>query len=164
MVEENKQRREELGKAFRSTEQKTYWELWHKHRGNLAKVAAECGVTKGTVSDHISVAAVAMGFANAAHARRHFGFGSRSSRSDDFPDAVDLRRLLQMQDYKCALTGVRLEPENPELDHKTPLSRGGSNAIGNLQWIQKEVNRAKGTMDNEEFIAMCQKVSRHGKK
>lgn len=164
MVYENKQCREELKEAFRSTEQKRYWELWHKHSGNLAKVAAECGITKGTVSDHISVVVVAMGFAGIADARNHFGYGRRSVKGDDCPNAVDLTRLLEMQDYKCALTGVRLEADQAELDHKIPLSRGGSNAISNLQWILKEVNRAKGTMDNEEFIAMCQKVSRHEKK
>lgn len=67
--------------------------------------------------------------------------------------------LIKMQSYRCALTGSVLTPEDAELDHKIPLSKGGTNQLGNLQWIAKEVNKAKGRMTNEEFVAMCKQVA-----
>jgi 5-methylcytosine-specific restriction endonuclease McrA len=70
-----------------------------------------------------------------------------------------LLALLESQGYLCALTGVRLEVETAELDHKIPVSRGGTNDLSNLQWIHKSINRAKGTMTNEEFIEACLRVA-----
>lgn len=74
--------------------------------------------------------------------------------------ANKLMALIESQSYKCALTGQDLTPENAHLDHKLPLSRGGDNKLGNLQWIHKDVNKAKGEMTNEEFVKMCRKVAR----
>ena len=70
-----------------------------------------------------------------------------------------LLALLESQGYLCALTGVRLEIATAELDHKIPVCRGGTNDLSNLQWIHKSINRAKGTMTNEEFIEACLKVA-----
>jgi 5-methylcytosine-specific restriction endonuclease McrA len=70
-----------------------------------------------------------------------------------------LLALLEAQGYLCALTGVRLEVETAELDHKVPVSRGGTNDLSNLQWVHKSINRAKGTMTNEEFVEACVKVA-----
>ena len=70
-----------------------------------------------------------------------------------------LLALLESQGYLCALTGVRLEVETAELDHKIPVCRGGTNDLSNLQWIHKSINRAKGTMTNQEFIEACLKVA-----
>lgn len=75
--------------------------------------------------------------------------------------ANKLMALVESQSYKCALTLQPLTPENSHLDHKIPLSRGGDNSLGNLQWIHKDVNRAKGEMTNDEFISMCKKVARN---
>lgn len=70
-----------------------------------------------------------------------------------------LRQLLESQGYFCALTGELLQPATASLDHKLPLGRGGSNSIDNLQVIHQQVNAAKGTMTNEEFVAMCRAVA-----
>lgn len=70
-----------------------------------------------------------------------------------------LLALLESQGYLCALTGVRLETSTAELDHKTPVCRGGTNDLSNLQWIHKSINRAKNTMTNEEFIEVCLRVA-----
>ena len=70
-----------------------------------------------------------------------------------------LLALLESQGYLCALTGVRLEITTAELDHKIPVCRGGTNDLSNLQWIHKSINRAKGTMTNEEFIEACLRVA-----
>lgn len=116
-------------------------------------------MTTGTVQDHVLRVALSMGFQGIQDAKKHFGYKSKVVYDADGPDASDLKKLLQMQGYKCALSGIRLTPKNAELDHKIPLSRGGANDLANLQWLSKEVNRAKGTMDNDEFIAMCKRVA-----
>jgi len=70
-------------------------------------------------------------------------------------------RLVKQQQYRCALTGRELTPETAALDHIVPVSRGGEQRIENAQVLHKEVNRAKGTLTNEEFIALCREVVAH---
>jgi 5-methylcytosine-specific restriction endonuclease McrA len=41
--------------------------------------------------------------------------------------------------------------ENFSLDHKTPLSRGGSNSVENLQWLCVSCNSRKRTRTDEEY-------------
>ena len=134
--------------------------LWHEHNGNTTRVASICRVTRDTVAIHIARVAISLGFKSVTEAKKHFKYG-KSSVSDGYQvNASDLKKLLEMQGYKCALTGVRLEPKSAELDHKVPLSRGGTNDLANLQWLSREVNRAKGTMDSDEFIALCKRVAK----
>ena len=68
--------------------------------------------------------------------------------------------IVEGQNYRCALSGVRLTPEMSSLDHKVPVSRGGSNDAENLQIIHPVVNYAKARMHNDEFIAMCHAIAR----
>ena len=82
----------------------------------------------------------------------------RSTRSD-----VDSKLFLNemMNNPVCYLTGVKINLNNPEdfqLDHKIPKSRGGSNNVDNLGLCCSWVNRAKWNMTTEEFIAMCKLV------
>lgn len=93
--------------------------------------------------------------------------GQTDSFGDDMPEyqkkkrasRSELKALLQAQQYCCALSGLPLTPENAELDHRDPVSHGGSSAVGNLQWLHRDVNRMKSTMKNERFIALCRLVS-----
>jgi 5-methylcytosine-specific restriction endonuclease McrA len=73
--------------------------------------------------------------------------------------AKRLRRLIEEQGYRCALTGWKLEPDVAYVDHSTPLSRGGTHAIENLQVLHASVNTAKGTMTTQEFVEMCLAVA-----
>ena len=73
--------------------------------------------------------------------------------------ASQLMQAIKNQQYRCALSGVEISPKTAELDHKTALSEGGSNLIDNLQWLDANVNRAKGTMSQDEFITMCRRVT-----
>jgi len=76
-------------------------------------------------------------------------------------NAADLRALLERQGKRCALTGRELTPRNCVPDHITPVAGGGTGSIDNIQIVLSVVNRAKQTMSNEEFIAMCRDVVRH---
>ena len=70
----------------------------------------------------------------------------------------DLKEMLGHQDYKCALTGRPLTPDNCAMDHIVPLSRGGTHTKDNAQLVTTEVNKAKGTLLEEEFIQVCRDV------
>jgi 5-methylcytosine-specific restriction endonuclease McrA len=69
--------------------------------------------------------------------------------------------LLNRQGFRCALTGRVLTPESASLDHIVPVCRGGEHRIENTQVLEHRVNRAKGTLANDEFIALCGEVWRH---
>ena len=70
-------------------------------------------------------------------------------------------RLLEWQGYRCALTGRRLKPNSASLDHIVPVRCGGKHVIENAQVLHKDVNRAKSTMDNVEFIQLCREVAKY---
>lgn len=72
--------------------------------------------------------------------------------------AKGLRRLLEEQSYRCALTGRELTPDVATVDHKHPLSDGGTNTLDNVQIVHCDVNQAKGAMSQEAFLAMCREV------
>ncbi len=69
--------------------------------------------------------------------------------------------LLEWQDYRCALTGRRLSPEEASLDHIVPVRDGGEHVIENTQILHRDINRAKSILSNGEFIAMCRDVVSH---
>ena len=75
--------------------------------------------------------------------------------------AKQLEKKLQDQQFKCALTGVEMTPTLSSLDHVDPRSMGGEDDISNLQIVLPCVNKAKGTMSQAQFVAMCHAVSRH---
>jgi 5-methylcytosine-specific restriction endonuclease McrA len=69
--------------------------------------------------------------------------------------ASELLTLIDEQGYRCALTGRELTPDTSAVDHINPVSKGGDHAISNMQVLHRQVNQAKGTMTQSEFIAMC---------
>ena len=77
-----------------------------------------------------------------------------------------LLKLIETQEFRCALTGRPLEPKTASIDHTHPVSQGGTNTVANLQVLHTDVNQAKGTMDPKTFIEMCREVtewvSQHG--
>lgn len=76
---------------------------------------------------------------------------------------TNILALLEKQNYKCALSGWALTPETASIDHIKPLSKGGTHVGENAQILHCDVNRAKNSMDNDSFIAMCRAVTNHAK-
>ena len=74
--------------------------------------------------------------------------------------AKQAQSLVEAQGFLCALTGWPLTPESATTDHITPISRGGPHILANAQVVIDYVNRAKGQMTNDEFIAMCVAVAK----
>lgn len=82
--------------------------------------------------------------------------------SDDKPDQVCaiLSRAWYNQRGRCAYTGKRLG-RDAQVDHKTPVSRGGTNAAENLHWVTPAANFVKRDRTHDEFVALCVDIARY---
>lgn len=67
------------------------------------------------------------------------------------PHKFDIQRLMCEQDARCAYCRELLSGAY-HIDHKTPVSRGGTNDIGNLHLTCPRCNMRKGAMTHEEFL------------
>lgn len=87
--------------------------------------------------------------------RRAIKRGATGSHTID-----QLAALRVSQGDKCFYCGCDLRGGG-EVEHKTPLSRGGSNSIENIAWSCKSCNRRKHTKTADEFMAvMCHALER----
>ena len=76
-----------------------------------------------------------------------------------FVSVPEILDLLQKQRFLCALSGRELTPSSAVLDHIIPVARGGEHRIENAQVLDAEVNRAKGTLTNDEFLELCRQIT-----
>lgn len=130
----------------------------YRKLGSVRQVAVEMGVASKTARDQLSSAAQKMGYESIRELATENT--PRTARSKEGKaSAQELFALIELQEYRCQLSGVKLEPSTASLDHKIPVSCGGSDSIENLQWVSNEVNRAKGSMDQKAFIEMCKRVA-----
>lgn len=77
------------------------------------------------------------------------------------PDTVkagEIYAMLKRQSFRCAYSGRELTPETASIDHRQPISRGGSNELPNLAVVHVDVNAAKASMTVEEFVQLCREV------
>jgi len=82
--------------------------------------------------------------------------------SGDNPDHVCaiLSRAWYNQRGRCAYTGKRLGRDG-QVDHKIPVSRGGTNAADNLHWVTAQANNVKRDKTHEEFITLCVDIAEY---
>ena len=66
--------------------------------------------------------------------------------------ADDVGRIVAEQGGKCVYCDALLD-DGYEIDHKTPLSRGGSNWPENMQALCRRCNRSKGARTHDEVLA-----------
>ena len=81
-------------------------------------------------------------------------------KEKSFVTARQLENKLHAQRFMCNLTHIELTPALSSLDHIDPRACGGEDDIDNLQIVLPCVNKAKGTMTQAQFIAMCHAVAR----
>jgi diadenosine tetraphosphate (Ap4A) HIT family hydrolase len=74
----------------------------------------------------------------------------RLLESDPVPDSVRYE-VLKAADGRCALCGITKKDRPLQVDHIKPRSKGGTNAIENLQALCDECNRAKSNRDATDF-------------
>jgi diadenosine tetraphosphate (Ap4A) HIT family hydrolase len=74
----------------------------------------------------------------------------RLLESDPVPDSIRYE-VLKAADGRCALCGITKKDRPLQVDHIKPRSKGGINAIENLQALCDECNRAKSNRDATDF-------------
>ena len=70
----------------------------------------------------------------------------------------DVYAIFERQRFRCAYTGDALDVDATEGDHVIPLGRGGGHGIENIVAVKRIVNRMKGKLTLDEFVAECRKV------
>lgn len=72
----------------------------------------------------------------------------------------ELEQLLESQNYICPYTGMKLEiGKNASIDHIVPKSKGGTDSIDNLQWVDLATNMAKRDLDESEFLQLVYRIA-----
>lgn len=72
---------------------------------------------------------------------------------------------LEAQQFLCPYTGDLLHPGvNLSLDHIHAISKGGTHAPDNLEWVSTRVNVMKQELSRTEFVALCAKIVSHTSK
>jgi len=72
-----------------------------------------------------------------------------------------IRALLILQQGRCAISGVPLEPSDVNGDHIIPISRKDISPPSNkhnLWLVSKRVNAMKGTMTYDELVEMAKLI------
>lgn len=92
-------------------------------------------------------------------------FHGRAKALNNELTGSDLKDMLANQGNRCLLSGRKLVPGvNAHLDHIIPRSKGGSDDLENLRWVDKNVNYAKRELSDEEFLLLVADVFSHAKK
>lgn len=70
----------------------------------------------------------------------------------------DVYRVLQIMSFKCFYCDDALDCNTWQIDHFTPVSKGGSNNFKNLACSCEKCNTMKGTMDGHQFFSLIDKI------
>ena len=76
----------------------------------------------------------------------------RSRSTTPYPDVKRLIR--EMMGSSCRYCYKTLTGSIASVDHRTPLSRGGSELIANMDLVCKTCNRRKGTLIMGEYASL----------
>jgi hypothetical protein len=76
----------------------------------------------------------------------------------NYSEGVFLDMLFRQQG-RCAVSGLRLTPENVSIDHVVPIIKGGTHELSNLRLVVWDVNCAMNTLDDNRFIKLCIQVA-----
>jgi len=80
---------------------------------------------------------------------------------DEVPTRAEIQEWLEAnQPVKCYITGSFISSEIVELDHKHPLSRGGSLKLPNVGITSRWYNNIKGQLSEQEFRQLLKLVSK----
>ena len=145
--------------------QERYLELLKTH-GTVRQVAIAAKVHYSSAAESLSAVARKLGFDCLRSLVSEYGVIEEKTAKvkevkprRDKPLIRKIIEIVEKQEFRCALSGVPLLPETSTLDHKQPVSLGGTDDVDNLQWLSTEVNKAKNNMPNEDFILMCKRVA-----
>jgi hypothetical protein len=144
---------EKTEKKILTARQEEYLEAYRATQ-SAAKAAKLLGVSTDVVNEGLHRVCGKLGLT----AIRELLGEDACKPNGEIATGAELMSLLKKQEYRCALTGEKLTPNTAQLDHKTPKSKGGDDVLDNLQWLDRTVNKMKGSMTVEEFVSVCKRV------
>lgn len=109
--------------------------------------------TEKTFSAKLREVAIRMGAPNARTLFR------KAADSTMKVDASFLKKLIEKQEFRCAISGIELTPDNAALDHIIPYANGGRHRRDNVQWVHNDINAIKGQFEHGRFIELCRLVA-----
>lgn len=83
----------------------------------------------------------------------------RRRKREYIPRAI-VQKVLERQNFRCAMCGKPLRGLHFHIDHKVPLAMGGSNSIRNLQALCPDCH-AKKTREDRMKIARAKKKKKN---
>lgn len=78
--------------------------------------------------------------------------------------AAHFYALLEQQEYRCALTGRELTPENTSAEHIIPLRKGGKHELANIFLVDDAVAKLKRYYSDEEVILLAHELVAYARK
>jgi 5-methylcytosine-specific restriction endonuclease McrA len=72
--------------------------------------------------------------------------------------ARDLWKIAKKQRLVCPLTGRYLTRKNISVDHIIPVSKGGTNDLSNLRFVDYHANLAKAKFSEAELLALAKDI------
>lgn len=74
-------------------------------------------------------------------------------------NSADFKHLLEeVQDYKCAITGLSLLPENVVISFKNPLSKGGKVALSNVCLVHESISKLTKEYTHAEIRVIARAI------
>lgn len=142
------------------------------------KISQQVGCSKNTIRYHLdpkekeAVRKRMIKWRNSAHPLYRKILGFCCDYSKNYRKILNRNPIFKLEDFLskigenpiCYLTGKPidiLELKGYSLDHKIPLSKGGTSTIENCGLSTTQANRSKTDMTPEEFFDFCQKVLEH---
>ncbi|EQA44252.1 hypothetical protein LEP1GSC050_4172 [Leptospira broomii serovar Hurstbridge str. 5399] len=70
----------------------------------------------------------------------------------------DFYKLLEIQEWKCFLTGRTLEPENTNAEHIQPLRKGGEHEFKNICFVVEPLAKLKRYYTETEIVQLAYEI------
>lgn len=71
----------------------------------------------------------------------------------------DLAKLYDDQHGKCIYCGVELKPEETQIEHVLPLSKGGRHNVDNISLACRDCNYLKNSRNGEDFMKFLEEYA-----
>ncbi len=85
--------------------------------------------------------------------------GKRTKKARTEASGIELILKYHEQKAHCALSGLPISIDEMACDHIVARELGGADTIDNLQWVHRDINNMKGTIEQERFIKLCRLVA-----
>ena len=94
--------------------------------------------------------------------REHFSQVKGQAKRRKISFNLDIKQtfdLLEKQGYKCSLSGMSIDIDSEDKTASIDRKNSSKGYIrSNIQWVHKDINVMKGSMDMDYFLSLCNKI------